>query len=72
MINPKISIIVPVYNAEKCISHCIDSILAQTFEDFEVLLINDGSNDRSGDICDEYGCIDKRVRVFHQDNGGGK
>ncbi len=68
--NPKISVIVPVYKAEKYLHRCVDSILAQTFTDFEVLLIDDGSPDRSGDICDEYAKKDSRVRVFHKENGG--
>ena len=68
--NPKISVIVPVYKAEKCLHRCVDSILAQTFTDFEVLLIDDGSPDRSGEICDEYAKKDSRVRVFHKENGG--
>lgn len=67
---PKISIIVPVYNVEKYLSRCIDSILAQTFTDFELLLIDDGSKDKSGEICDEYTKKDDRVRVFHKENGG--
>lgn len=68
--NPKISVIVPVYKAEKYLHRCVDSILAQTFTDFEVLLIDDGSPDRSGEICDEYAQKDTRVRVFHKENGG--
>ncbi len=67
---PKISIIVPVYNAEKYIKHCIESILKQTYTDFELLLINDGSSDNSGLICDEYAQIDSRIKVFHQKNNG--
>lgn len=67
---PKISIIVPVYKAEKYINRCIDSILAQTFTDWELLLIDDGSPDRSGEICDEYARKDNRIRVFHKENGG--
>ena len=67
---PKISIIVPVYNVEKYLSLCIDSILAQTLTDFELLLINDGSKDNSGIICDKYATIDSRIRVFHKENGG--
>lgn len=67
---PTFSIIVPVYNVEKYLNRCIDSILSQTFEDFEVLLIDDGSNDKSGAICDEYAKSDNRVRVFHKENGG--
>lgn len=67
---PKISVIVPVYNAVEFIHRCIDSILAQTFDDFELLLINDGSKDNSGVICDEYAEKDSRVRVFHKKNEG--
>ena len=60
----------PVYNTEKYLRRCVDSILAQTFTDFELLLINDGSTDSSGAICDEYTQKDSRVRVFHKENGG--
>lgn len=67
---PKISVIVPVYNTEKYLHRCIDSILAQTFTDFELLLIDDGSKDSSGAICGEYASKDSRVRVFHKENGG--
>lgn len=67
---PKISVIVPVYKAENYLHRCVDSLLAQTFQDFEILLIDDGSPDRSGEICDEYAKKDKRVRVFHKENGG--
>lgn len=67
---PKITIIVPVYNVEIYLPHCIDSILAQTFTDWELLLVDDGSPDRSGEICDEYAKTDKRIRVFHKKNGG--
>ena len=67
---PKISVIVPVYKAEAYLHRCVDSILAQTFQDFEVLLIDDGSPDRSGEICDVYAQKDRRVRVFHKENGG--
>lgn len=65
-----ISVIVPVYNTEKYLRRCIDSVLAQSFIDFELLLINDGSKDNSGTICDEYAKRDNRVRVFHKKNGG--
>lgn len=68
--NPQISIIVPVYKAEAYIHRCIDSLLAQTFHDFEVLLIDDGSPDMSGEICDEYAKKDNHIRVFHKQNGG--
>ena len=70
MNNPKISVIVPVYNVEKYLSHCIESILAQTFTDFELLLVDDGSTDGSGKICDEYAAKDCRIRVFHKNNEG--
>lgn len=68
--NPKISIIVPVYNVEQYLPRCIDSILNQSFADFELLLIDDGSKDKSGAICDEYADKDDRIRVFHKKNGG--
>lgn len=67
---PEISIITPIYNAEKSLSSCIESILNQTFRDFELLLINDGSTDNSGKICDEFAQRDKRIRVFHKENVG--
>ena len=67
---PQISIVVPVYNAEKYLCRCVDSILSQSFADFELLLINDGSEDRSGAICDEIASRDTRVRVFHKVNSG--
>ena len=70
MNNPKVSVIVPVYNVEKLLQRCIDSILVQTFTDFELLLIDDGSKDKSGEICDEYAAKDARIRVFHKQNGG--
>lgn len=65
-----ISIIVPIYKAEKYIHRCIDSILTQSHTDFELLLIDDGSPDNCGAICDEYAVKDSRVRVFHKENGG--
>lgn len=67
---PKISVIVPVYNSEKYIRRCVDSILTQSFSDFELLLIDDGSSDMSGRICDKYAETDSRIRVFHKQNGG--
>ena len=65
-----ISVIVPIYKSEKYLRHCVDSILAQNYTDFELLLIDDGSPDNSGAICDEYAIKDSRVRVFHKGNGG--
>ena len=65
-----ISIIIPVYNTGKYLHRCVDSILAQTYTDFELLLIDDGSTDSSGAICDKYAEKDSRVRVFHKENGG--
>lgn len=67
---PKISVIVPVYNVEKYLNRCVDSILNQTFEDFELILVNDGSPDNCGNICDEYAQKDNRVKVIHKKNGG--
>lgn len=66
----QISVIVPVFNVEKYISRCIDSILAQTFTDFELILVNDGSTDNSLTICDSYSHNDPRVKVFDKSNGG--
>ena len=65
-----ISIIIPVYKAEKYIERCIKSILAQTFKDFELLLVDDGSPDRCGQICDEFALQDERIKVIHKENGG--
>jgi len=67
---PKISVIVPVYNMEKYLNRCVDSILLQSFSDFEVILVDDGSKDTSGDICDSYALSDSRIRVIHKENGG--
>lgn len=65
-----ISIIIPVYKVEKYIRRCIESVLSQTYNDWELLLIDDGSPDMSGAICDEYEKKDSRIRVFHKENGG--
>lgn len=64
------SIIIPVYNTEQYLSKCIDSILAQSYSDFELLLIDDGSTDESGKICDQFAAWDSRISVFHVSNGG--
>ena len=65
-----ISVIVPVYNSEKYLKRCIDSIVAQTYKTLEIILINDGSSDNSGKICDQYALTDSRIKVFHQANAG--
>ncbi len=70
MENPKISIIVPVYNVEKYIRRCLDSISAQTFTDWECICVDDGTPDASGKICDEYAQKDSRFVVIHKENGG--
>ncbi|WP_096156439.1 glycosyltransferase family 2 protein [Bacillus sp. FJAT-45066] len=70
MSRPMFSILIPVYNVEKFLSQCIDSILEQTYQNFEVVLINDGSTDSSGFICSKYAEADKRIKVFNQENQG--
>ena len=65
-----ISVIVPVYNVDSYLCQCIDSILSQTYRDLEILLVDDGSTDRSGQICDKYLRSDNRVKVFHIKNKG--
>lgn len=65
-----ISIVVPVYNTKDYLIRCIESILEQSFQDWELLLVDDGSTDESGSICDEYALKDNRIRVFHSENGG--
>ena len=67
---PSISVIVPVYKVEPYIHRCVESIFAQTFTDFELILVDDGSPDNCGSICDDYATKDNRVTVIHQDNGG--
>lgn len=67
---PQISVVVPVYNVEKYIAHCIESIIAQTYRDFELILVDDGSKDNCPQICDSYAKKDKRIRVIHKENGG--
>lgn len=68
--NEKISIVVPIYNVEEYLPRCLDSIIAQTYTNIEILLVDDGSPDNAGAICDEYATKDSRIRVFHIPNGG--
>lgn len=70
MVDEMISVIVPVYNREHTISKCVNSILNQTYRNFELILIDDGSTDKSGDLCDDFSKQDSRVKVFHQENKG--
>lgn len=67
---PHISVIVPVYRAEKYLHRCVDSILRQSYQDFELILVDDGSPDCSGSICDDYAVKDSRIHVIHQENAG--
>ena len=67
---PLVSIIAPVYNVERFVAQCIESVIAQTFQDWEFILIDDGATDRSGIICDEYAAKDRRIKVVHKANTG--
>ena len=67
---PAISIIIPVYNAERYLRQCIESVIAQTFKDWEAILVNDGSKDDSLTICNEYASKDDRIKVIDKSNGG--
>ena len=66
----KISVIVPVYNVEQYLERCVDSIINQTYKNLEIILVNDGSTDNSGQLCDELAKKDSRIRVIHKENGG--
>ncbi|MEG1546552.1 MAG: glycosyltransferase, partial [Bacteroides sp.] len=70
MNTPLISIIIPVYNVEQFLPQCLESVLAQTFTDLEIILINDGSTDSSAQICDNYSSRDERIKVVHKSNTG--
>ena len=65
MNNPIVSIVIPVYNVENYLIQCLDSVVSQTYEFLEIILVNDGSTDRSGEICNKYAENDKRIKVFH-------
>ena len=70
MLQPLISVIVPCYNVEEYLPKCIESILNQTYRNLEILLVDDGSPDNCGRICDEYAAKDSRIRIIHKKNGG--
>ena len=65
-----VSVIVPVYNILDCLERCVDSLLAQTYKEIEILLVDDGSTDGTGTLCDQLAEKDSRIRVFHKENGG--
>lgn len=67
---PKISVVVPVFNVEKYLPKCLDSILSQTYKNLEIILVDDGSPDKSGSVCDDYALKDKRITVIHKENAG--
>ena len=68
--NSLISVVVPVYNVEKYLDKCIDSLVSQTYENLEIILIDDGSKDKSAKICDKWKDNDSRIKVIHKENGG--
>ena len=68
--NSLISVIIPVYKVEKYLSKCVESIINQTYKNLEIILVNDGSPDNCGEICDEYAKKDSRIKVIHKENGG--
>ena len=67
---PLISVVVPIYNVEQYLERCINSILHQTYQNLEIILVDDGSPDNSGAICDSYSSLDQRIKVIHKRNGG--
>ena len=70
MSNPFFSIVIPVYNTIKELKRCVDSVVSQTFEDFELILVDDGSTDGSGELCDRLSAEDSRIKTIHRENGG--
>ena len=67
---PQVSVIIPIYNSEKYLHECLDSVINQTYKDIEIILVDDGSTDKSSSICDEYAKKDERIKVFHTSNNG--
>ena len=70
MNQPLISVIVPIYGIERYVGHCIESLMQQTYQNLEIILVDDGSPDRCPQICDLYASKDKRIKVIHKENGG--
>ena len=70
MLWKKVSVIIPIYNDEKYLEQCLDSVIKQTYKNLEIILIDDGSTDRTPEICEQYRERDSRIRVFHKKNGG--
>ena len=67
---PRVSVVVPIYKVEKYISRCIESIINQSYKNLEIILVDDGSPDKCGDICEEYALKDSRIKVLHKETGG--
>lgn len=65
-----VSIIIPIYNVENYLEDCVESVKKQTYKNVEIILVDDGSTDNSGEICDKYEKLDERIKVFHKSNGG--
>lgn len=68
---PIVSVLIPVYNVEKYLRKCIESVINQTYKNLDIVLVDDGSTDNSGLICDEFALLDNRIKVYHNDNRGG-
>ena len=70
MSNPLITVIIPIYNVERYLKRCIESVICQNYKNLEIILVDDGATDTSGQIADDYAAKDKRIKVIHQKNGG--